>query len=92
MSEKSIKVTIAGRIYPITAQADEEDLVRNAAMDIDTNIKHLQDSYAVKDKQDLLAMTALQMAKRLRESEGKAGHEAGSDDLIAIETAIDKML
>ena len=33
-----------------------------AAEDINRSIKMLQDNYAVKDMQDLLAMTALQLA------------------------------
>ncbi len=72
MSQLSIKVTIAGRIYPITVQADEEDRVRKAAMDVDNNLKQLQDNYVVKDKQDLLAMTALQNATKLLELEEKS--------------------
>lgn len=39
----------------------EEERIRKAAKTIDENLSKLQQSYAVKDKQDLLAMTALQM-------------------------------
>ena len=62
MSEKSIKVTIAGRIYPVSVKPEEEEMVRGAAKKVDDSVKHLLDNYAVKDKQDLLAMTALQLA------------------------------
>ena len=62
MSELSIKVTIAGRTYPLTIERDEEEKIRKAAVQINENIKHLQDNYAVKDMQDLLAMTALQFS------------------------------
>jgi len=65
MSELSIKVNIAGRIYPLTIKRNEEQAVRNAAKEIENNIKNLQDNYAVKDKQDLLAMTALQISGTL---------------------------
>lgn len=62
MSELSIKVTIAGRTYPLTIDRDEEEQIRKAASLINANIKDLQDNYAVKDMQDLLSMTALQYA------------------------------
>lgn len=62
MSELSIKVIIAGRTYPLTINREEEERIRKAAAKINSNIKDLQDNYAVKDMQDLLSMTALQFA------------------------------
>ncbi len=62
MSELSIKVTIAGRTYPLTIERSEEERIRKAVSEINDNIKNLQDNYAVKDTQDLLAMTALQFS------------------------------
>lgn len=64
MSELSIKVTIAGRSYPLTIKRDEEEMIRKAAKSIDEQVNRFQANYAVKDKQDLLAMTALQLATR----------------------------
>ncbi|MFT4678718.1 MAG: cell division protein ZapA (FtsZ GTPase activity inhibitor) [Flavobacteriales bacterium] len=62
MSDLSIKVNIAGRVYPLTINREEEESVRLAAKRIEDSIKVFQQNYAVKDKQDLLAMTALQLA------------------------------
>lgn len=67
MSKLSIKVVLAGRNYPLTINEDEETRVREAVQKINNSIKHLQESYAVKDMQDLLAMTALQMASQKKE-------------------------
>jgi hypothetical protein len=64
MSKLSIKVVVAGRTYPLTIQEGEEGKVQKAASDINRAIKLLQDNYAVKDMQDLLAMTALQLATK----------------------------
>lgn len=64
MSETSIKVTIAGRTYPLTVAASEEALIRKAEQSIEQSIDLFQKNYAVKDKQDLLAMAALQVASR----------------------------
>lgn len=64
MAKLSIKVVLAGRTYPLTINEDEEAKVRSAVDNINASIKRLQESYAVKDMQDLLAMTALQLATR----------------------------
>jgi len=62
MEKISLKVIIAGRTYPLTIKKEEESAILAAAEKINSNIKKLQGSYAVKDMQDLLAMTALQLA------------------------------
>lgn len=62
MSEISIKVTIAGRTYPLTIQASQEPAIRKAEKALEESIAFFQKNYAVKDKQDLLAMAALQLA------------------------------
>ena len=64
MGKLSIKIVIAGRNYPLTINEGEEELIRKAVEDINTNVQKLQESYAVKDMQDLLAMTSLQLATR----------------------------
>lgn len=65
MSELSIKVTIADRTYPLTIKREEEEEIRKAAKMINDNVEELLSKYAVKDKQDLLAMTALQYSSEL---------------------------
>ncbi|MBP6090183.1 MAG: cell division protein ZapA [Crocinitomicaceae bacterium] len=64
MGKLSIKVVVAGRTYPLTVNEGEETKVVKAADEINKAIKMLQDNYAVKDMQDLLAMTALQLASK----------------------------
>jgi cell division protein ZapA len=58
----SIKVSIANRTYPLRISAEEQEKVMRAAENINKRIKEFEDNYAVKDKQDLLAMCALQFA------------------------------
>jgi cell division protein ZapA (FtsZ GTPase activity inhibitor) len=62
MNEVSIKVNIAGRIYPLTVDSSQEPNIRNAEKKIEESLNVFQQNYAVKDKQDLLAMAALQVA------------------------------
>lgn len=60
-----IKVSIADRIYPLTVKLEEEEGIRKAAKKINELIKKFEQNYAVKDKQDVLAMSALQFASKL---------------------------
>ena len=64
MSKLSLKITLAGRTYPLTVNEGEDEKILQAADDINRAIKLLQENYAVKDMQDLLAMTALQLATK----------------------------
>ena len=60
MDELSITVVIADRKYNLTVGKDEEEIVRKAAKVINEKIKEFASSYAYKDRQDLMAMIALQ--------------------------------
>ena len=60
-----IKVSIADRVYPLTIKPEEEEKIRLAAKTIEGILKKYEEGYAVRDKQDLLAMCALQLASRL---------------------------
>jgi len=63
MEEKlKIKISIADRVYPLTVEPNLEEGLRTAAKKIDTMIKQYEENYAVRDKQDVLAMCALQFA------------------------------
>lgn len=62
MGEISIKINIADRVYPLKINTEEEEIVRRAAKMINDRVKEFQENYAVKDKQDLLAMCVLHYA------------------------------
>ena len=59
---QKIKLTIANRIYPLNVPSEQEEGLRAASKKIEIMIKHYEENYAVKDKQDVLAMCALQLA------------------------------
>ncbi len=67
MTEKfKIRITIANRVYPINVQSEEEEeSLRKAAVKINNLIQKFEQDYAVTDKQDVLAMCALQFASSL---------------------------
>ena len=66
MSEKiKIKLTVADRVYPLTISQEQESSLRISAKKIEDMTKQLEQNYAVRDKQDVLAMCALQYAAQL---------------------------
>lgn len=65
MDEKlKIKISIADRVYPLTVELSQEEGLRSASKKIDVMIKQFEENYAVRDKQDVLAMCALQFASQ----------------------------
>ena len=70
MSEKlKIKISIADRVYPLTIEESQEEGLRSASKKIDTMIKQFEENYAVRDKQDVLAMCALQFASQTEQKQ-----------------------
>jgi cell division protein ZapA (FtsZ GTPase activity inhibitor) len=67
LNELSIKVNIADRYYPLTVTPQQEELVREAAKLINDKLKTLQQQFDVKDKQDMLSMTVLEITTQLLE-------------------------
>ncbi|MES2592735.1 MAG: cell division protein ZapA [Bacteroidota bacterium] len=61
MAEVSLKVLIAGRVYPLTVKQEEEEGVMQTAKLINEKMKEFEQNYSVRDKQDLLAMCALNL-------------------------------
>ncbi|MFN8713368.1 MAG: cell division protein ZapA [Bacteroidota bacterium] len=90
MGERSLKLTIAGRTYPLTVDSREEAGVSEAAKLLNSRVQELEATYLVKDKQDLLAMAALQFATQYLEARSKTIDDP--DALIAQLTAVELLL
>lgn len=88
MAKLSLKVVVAGRTYPLSVDESEEKRVLQAAEDINKSIKLLKENYAVRDMQDLLAMTALQLASK----GGKSSNNTESIDLGPIEDKLQSLI
>jgi cell division protein ZapA len=68
MAEKlKIKLSIADRVYPLTIDPLQEEGLRKAAKNIEQLAKKFEQNYAVRDKQDVLAMCALQFASKIEQ-------------------------
>src|SRR5690606_3326838 len=76
-----IKLSIADRVYPLTVSMSQEEGLRSASKKIDSMIKQFEENYAVRDKQDVLAMCALQFASQVEQKQ----IDNSIDDTEAIE-------
>ncbi|MDA0201090.1 MAG: cell division protein ZapA [Bacteroidetes bacterium] len=84
MSEKiKIKLTVADRVYPLTISPDQEASLRSSAKKVDEMSKQLQQNYAVRDKQDVLAMCALQYAAQLENQLEKNNLKESPSDKVS---------
>ena len=81
MSQETINIEIAGRSYPLTVSIEEVDGIISAAEEIDEMIANLKSQFAVKDRNDLLAMTALQLSLRIKEIESNGEKESPKEKL-----------
>ncbi len=76
MEKLKINIVIAGRTYPLSVNnTKEEEGMRKAASAINKLISMYEQNYAVSDKQDVLAMCALQFASKLEISTLEKGSE-----------------
>jgi cell division protein ZapA len=94
MAKLSLKVVVAGRTYPLSVNESEEQRVLKAAEDINKSIQMLKDNYAVRDVQDLLAMTALQLASKSESPKTeapKSGGEAATSKLTDFQQKLESL-
>jgi cell division protein ZapA (FtsZ GTPase activity inhibitor) len=89
-----IKISVADRVYPLTIDPSREEGLRKAAKSIEVMIKQLEQSYAVRDKQDLLAMCALQFAAKSEQIviDDSADVEQAKEQLNVLNLLLDKQL
>lgn len=89
MNQK-VKVLIAGRYYPLTIPAEEELFVRAAGEEIEKMIQRFEQNYQIEDKQDALAMIALQLATQVKKIQ--TNHEQDEKSLFDRLKAITELL
>ena len=90
MNDKlKIKIPIANSVYPMIIEPSKEQGLRLASQKINDLIKKFEQNYSVQDKQDALAMCALQIAssriqKKIDNDETLDSIEMKINDLIDI--------
>ena len=71
MDKLSIKLHIANRIYPMKIERKSEEFIRNSVKKIEERLKYYEENYAIKDKQDLLAMCLIEYASKFESVSNK---------------------
>lgn len=94
MEELSISIMIADRPYKLMIDKEKEELVRRAAKLIEKRIKEYSGNYAYKDKQDLVAMAALEFTTSYLQNEKEVSEsETGlSRKLSEMDKALNEIL
>ncbi len=90
-----IKVAIGGRTYPLTIPRHEEEQVRKAVALLQTTVGRFEERYAVGDKQDALAIAALQMANQVASLQSAPAAALGDQEdlrLKQIQAQLDAVL
>lgn len=64
MEKVKVTVNIADRSYPMMANAEEEEMIRKASKNLNQMVKDFESKYEVRDKQDVLAMCAIQYTSK----------------------------
>ena len=90
MDEITININIADRPYRLTVRRKEEEVFRKASVAINEQMREYAKHFAYKDRQDLVAMVALQFATLSLKHESEL---AFRDDHLADKLqAIDQLL
>jgi cell division protein ZapA len=90
----NIKINIANRTYPMTINRDAEENIRKSVKKIEERLKFYEKNYAIKDRQDLLAMCLIEIATKF-ESVSNSTSKDNKDvqlKLDSIESALSKII
>ena len=90
MDKLSIKLHVANRIYPMKIERKSEEFIRNAVKKIEERLKFYEENYAIKDKQDLLAMCLIEYASKFESvnNEKVVGDDGLNEKLAKIESLL----
>ena len=83
MDKLSIKLHIANRIYPMKIERKSEEFIRNAIKKIEERLKFYEENYAIKDKQDLLAMCLIEYASKFESVNNEKVVDDGLNEKLA---------
>ncbi len=96
MDQTTVKFTIADRSYRLVVKPENRDLFEEAVYQIELHMKRYAENFAFQDKQDLLAMVALQYSSEtlmLKKTEKQQDLENFlAEKLLKIEDTLDEAL
>ncbi|MFZ4059597.1 MAG: cell division protein ZapA [Bacteroidia bacterium] len=93
----SVKIQVGNRTYPLSVPEDRQQSIQESAEAINQRIAEYQSKYAVKDMQDLLAMTLLEYVLKVSSGQegnfsAASGEESLQQELSELERFIGKFL
>lgn len=90
----SIKINIANRTYPLTINRNAEENIRKSVKKIEERLKFYEKNYAIKDRQDLLAMCLIEVASKLESLNDTALKDSNDIKLklASIESALSEII
>ncbi len=94
MEKISVKLTIAGREYPMKTEPSQEERILEAAQLINEQLALYQNTFKLDDKQDLLALVAFDcmIEKLSKEKELGQIEEQVGKRLQVLQSALEKDL
>jgi len=88
-----ITVLIAGRPYPLKIKSSDESVIRRVVRAINDSINKFQLDYPNRDKQDCLALTALNFAGDLDKIKQSAANDPDMPEKLArVDQLLDDLL
>ena len=90
----SIKINIANRTYPMTIHRNAEENIRKSVKKIEEWLKFYEKNYAIKDRQELLAICLIEVATKLESLNDSADKDNKDVELTLanIESALSKVI
>ncbi|WP_321374097.1 cell division protein ZapA [uncultured Draconibacterium sp.] len=87
-----IHIKIDGRVYPLNINRDEEERYRKAAKIVEETISGFRKMFQDNDNQDIMAMTAFQVALRYTEEQQRRDYSQFIDEIKDITDDISDFL
>ncbi len=87
-----INIKIDGRVYPININRDDEERYRKAAKIVEETISGFRKMFQDNDNQDIMAMTAFQVALRYTEEQQRRDYSQFIDEIKDITDDISDFL
>lgn len=95
MNYQEVKLVIAGRVYPVNITSEQETNLKEAVNRINEKLLTIEAKHSIKDKQDSLAILALQLMvtkRRKRFAEGLKTQDKNLENNQQIRDTVDALI
>jgi cell division protein ZapA len=88
---KTVKITLAGRIFPVKVTPEEERPVKELETELNQKISDFQNMYPGRDKLDCVIMTLLTYTYDLKKTTPSADLQPVNEKIDAIKAVLDEL-